>query len=278
MKQYSKLVLTALLALTSFTAYAGDFCFSPGRSCNVSSGGGSGACCDNNGYLFGYGGFAFSSEVTSRLLNPFTGPYPDGSGFYGEQEPPTEDWSLGGGYIVGAGAGVRSSFLCGSRFEIEGLYTENDVDRIFLPAFTAAASADGLFPGGPAGGFDLQGANATISTTALMVNFLKEVPVGCATAYFGGGLGIASTEVDFTFNNGARTFYGSDRDYALAHQFIVGADLPVSDCLSLFLQYKLFNAGDIEVQCPGAGRGFDKFAEFESFYRSHLVFGARFYY
>lgn len=269
MKLYSKVILTAFIALTSFTAYAGDFCFSPGRSCNVQPNGG---CCDNNGYLFGYGGFSFSSDFAARLLDLQT---LQNNLIFDGRTPladidaiaPNEQLHLDSGFIIGAGAGVRSCFLGGSRFEIEGLYTENDISSIVSPAFTNAFGV--AIPGRTITDLDGQ-----FSTTAVMVNFLKEIPVGCATAYVGGGFGLATTESDVSFNGD----FVSDRDFSLAHQFIVGADLPVADCLSLFLQYKLFNRGDVTLNCPSGVPGIVKTAEFEGSYQSNLVFGARFFY
>lgn len=251
-----KLILNSILAVfffaTSMAANAGDFCF----SCDKRGG----ACCNNNGYLFAYGGISFSDEFTTNILNLAdvqTGLI--GAGFAPADVAglaANEDFELDSGFIIGGGAGVRSCFLGGSRFEIEGLFTENDI--------LAITNGGNRFT-------DLDG---EVSTAALMVNFLKEIPVGCVVGYVGGGVGIANVESSLTFQGDTV----NDSDFGFAHQFIAGADLPVSDCLSLFLQYKLFNHGDVNLLCPSGVPGVTKFAEFEGRYQSNLVLGARFHF
>lgn len=261
MKTYFKIVLILVLAIGAFVADAGDFnyCYTPGRDCSATKGCGK---CDNHGYAFVYGGYSFTWETQGFFPFAITdAPYFD---------PPSETYETSEGYIVGAGVGISSQFICGSRFEIEGLYTKSDVNRVLL--------------GGTYNGAELTGVDSAFSTSAMMVNFLKEFHIGCVTAYAGAGIGIAATELDFKWNG----FYGSDTDYSFAHQFIVGADFPVSDCMSLFLQYKLLGIGDVNFECPGgyvpAGANNavpgtlrpSKYVEMESYYSSHLVMGARF--
>ena len=107
-----------------------------------------------------------------------------------------------------------------------------------------------------------------------MFNFLKEIPIGCVTGYVGGGVGIASVDSELNFQGD----FVSDEDFGFAHQFIAGADFPVSDCFSIFLQYKLFNSGDVNLLCPTGVPGITKFAEFEGDYQSSLSLGARFHF
>lgn len=252
MKLYSKLIISAILGFASFAAHAGDYCFTSGRDCDVDSGCDTG-CCDNAGYLFAYGGISFLDSLNTKVLNPdfvFNNT--------GSPVSRTETFDLDTGFIIGGGAGVRSCFLGGTRFEIEGLYTENDYDSVTLNDF----------------GTRFQDLRGDYSTAAVMVNFLKEIPIGCFTGYVGGGFGLAQTESDLEFLG--QTV--SDTDFSLAHQFIVGADVPVSDCLSLFIQYKLFNGGDVDLLCPTGVAGVTKLAQFEGEYNSNLVFGARFFY
>lgn len=124
------------------------------------------------------------------------------------------DLDADGGFLVGGGAGIYSDLFCGSRFEFEALYSESDF-----------ATTNNVLTG-------------ESETYALMVNALKEIPFGCVTGYVGAGIGYAWNEIS---SGGV-----SDDDGAFAYQLIVGGDLPVTDCISLFAQYKLLGIGDTD--------------------------------
>lgn len=168
-------------------------------------------------YFFGYGGFDSGAHYDT------TGNF-DSPGFYdyskGEWCPnPTDipiNFDLQNGWTVGGGAGVYSGLLGGSRFEIEGFSTQNDNGYLSYSGFELPAS------------FEIQ-------TLAVMFNLLKEVPLGQtgATAYFGGGVGYATT----TFHGDIDTIEYDDEDSGFAWQLIAGVDFPVTESLSLFTQY-----------------------------------------
>ncbi len=274
MKVYSKIILTLALSLSPLAAMAGDFVYSPNRSCKVPMASAP-ITCDNNGYLFGYGGFSFShgrdvhfpfvkGATSSRGIPPYDG-------------PETERWeSDGHSFIYGGGVGVRSAFLGGSRFEIEGLVTRNDYD-----VYANGAKLD-------FSAFGYGDLHADVDTKAIMFNLLKEFPLGHCTGYVGGGLGVAMVDVDTKLVNSGDTgvsVYGSDVDMAFAAQIIAGVDVPVTECCSLFFQYKMLSVSSIDISCasapifnPSTGTYVniaDKYASFDSYIQHNMVFGAR---
>ncbi len=221
-----KAYITTLLALCAFSAVQAGEPYCPPACKNPVT------CCDNTGYIFAYGGVSYLDEhtVTDGVGGTLTGEY-----------------DFGDNFIFGAGVGVRSDFLCGTRFEIEGLWQNRDNP--------SAVS--------------LNGVNATgiidtdVSVQAVMLNILKEVNMGCITAYAGAGIGMAT--VEYTTNFAAIT----EEDTVLAYQLILGAERPVSDCLSLFAQYKLLGVTEQEYN----GVIFD--VSGDSFITHNLVFGAK---
>ncbi len=195
-----KINITALLALVAFpfaAAKAGEVCVIASKApiaCKET-------ICSKTGYIFGYGGILFGQENEVDL---------GGINF---------DFDYDDGFIAGGGAGIYSDLFCGSRFEIEGIYANSDLDTVSFGGVPAAAIGE-------------------TETYAVMFNVLKEIPFGCITGYVGGGLGYAWT--DFSVGG------FSDEDGAFAYQFIAGADLPLTDCLALFVQYKLLGIGDTD--------------------------------
>jgi len=167
-----------------------------------------------NGYVFGYGGVSFGSS----WLN--TGAF-DSYEFCGCTAPTFDpynvpmEWDTETGHTIGGGIGKYSGLWGGSRFELEYSYLSNQVDRLQWA------------------GFDMP-ADFTLETKALMVNYLKEVPLGCATGYFGGGLGYAWTSMHGTTG----TVEYNDRDGGFAWQFIAGIDVPITERLTFFTQYR----------------------------------------
>ena len=83
-----------------------------------------------------------------------------------------------------------------------------------------------------------------------MVNFLKEIPLGGVTGYIGGGIGYGN--VDLTLGG-----IVNQDDSAIAYQFIAGGDVPISDCLDLFLQYKLLGFDETEYNFGGSRQSAD---------------------
>lgn len=174
------------------------------------------------GYIFAYGGA--SSGVTVDGNEPIF--------------PSNEIVDITGGYLVGGGVGAYSGLLGGSRFEIEGLWAHNDIGRI------RSDILDGR-------GFINFGFRGQINTRALMVNVLKEIPIhNRVVGYIGAGIGAAETNINiaepFEQRGFARGF--SETDLALAYQFIAGIDVPISERMALFLQYKALGIGQTEYQ------------------------------
>ncbi|MDF1656207.1 MAG: hypothetical protein P1U58_01275 [Verrucomicrobiales bacterium] len=174
------------------------------------------------GYIFAYGGVF--GEVTVKGNEPIF--------------PSNEIIDMDGGYLVGGGAGAYSKFLGGSRFEIEGLSAQNDIGRI------RSDILDGR-------GFINFGFRGQINTRAMMVNVLKEIPIhNGIVGYVGVGVGAAETDINiaepFQQRGFARGF--SETDLALAYQFIAGVDLPISERMAIFLQYKALGIGQTEYE------------------------------
>jgi opacity protein-like surface antigen len=188
---------------------------------------------ENTGYVFAYGGGSFLGDFT---------------GFNFRDNDPYNLTTEDAGLMVGGGVGVYSCFLGGSRFELEGLYSESNITN------------QDLFLGLPSTG--------DVKIKASMVNLLKEIPLGCLTGYVGGGAGVA--EVEFFERYAGLNIADGSRDNALAWQLIAGVDLPVSERLSLFTQYKLIGIGETDHSLQ-----FNADVTMDAFTTHHLVLGAR---
>ncbi len=131
------------------------------------------------------------------------------------------------GYTVGGGLGVRSQLLGGSRLEIEGFYTENDVN------------------GGSLGGNAFPAASGTFETAGFHFNVIKEFDMGAIRPYAGVGLGYASVSAE-------NVAYGpinfSDSDGAFSWQVIVGLEADLTEAAALFIEYNYNQVGDISLQ------------------------------
>ena len=196
---------------------------------------------DPTGYIFAYGGA--NSGLTVDGNEPVF--------------PSNEIVDIDGGYIAGGGAGTYSQWLGGSRFEIEGLWAHNDIGRI------RSDILDGR-------GFINFGFRGQITARALMVNFMKEIPIhNGIVGYVGAGVGGAETNINiaepFEPQGFARGF--SETDLALAYQFIAGIDIPLSERMAIFFQYKALGLGETEYQ----------FLDFniDPYFTHNVVFGAR---
>lgn len=216
-----KIILLAFALISPSLQAGGSYC--PPACSPGSVGGGN---CGNTGYIFAYGGISFLDSLNAEL--------------HGE----TFSHDIDSGYIIGGGVGLRSCFLGGSRFEIEGLLKENDVQPW----------------GGP-----LDGATAQIQTSAILFNVIKEIPIGCVTGHIGGGFGWSTNDLHYQ-SGGASA---SDSHSQLAYQFVAGVDYAVSDCISLFAQYKLLRSGDGDYDITGSTLWLDEH------WSNNVVFGAR---
>jgi len=175
-----------------------------------------------NGYVFGYGGFTFGSSWENTGAFDITDPaWQDHCPQDLHTTPLFDpqniemDWDTESGWSFGGGIGKYSGLFGGSRFELEGTYLTNEVNSLSYAGFTLPANFD-------------------LSTKAAMVNYLKEVPIGGATGYFGGGVGWGWTTMDGDIDT---IEYDSSSD-GFAWQLIAGIDIPVTERLALFTQYR----------------------------------------
>lgn len=165
------------------------------------------------GYVFGYGGWDSGADWDTNAS--FEDPYFNPFGYGAEGFP--IDWDMNNGWTAGGGVGAYSKLLGGSRFEIEGSYTSNEVGDLKYAFFDLPADFE-------------------IKTANVMFNMLKEVPFGKrgAAGYFGGGVGYHTTKMEGDISH---TLY-SDSDSGFAWQLIAGVDIPVTERLALFMQYR----------------------------------------
>ena len=179
------------------------------------------------GYVFGYGGIDFGASYDTMVAFDLDQQWmrhcpPGYTGHYGFD--PTAipiDFDLNNGWTAGGGVGKYSGLFGGSRFELEGSYTSNNVGQLSYANFNLPA-------------------DFRISTKAVMFNMLKEIPLGHATGYVGGGLGYASTSMVGDID----TIEYDDSDGGFAWQFIMGIDIPITDRLALFTQYRYMVLSD----------------------------------
>ncbi len=190
-------------------------------------------------YAFGYGGLDFGAgyETTGRFD-------------YIATEIPI-DFDLKNGWTAGGGLGVYSGLLGGSRFEVEGSYTANDVGYLTYTGFQLPADFE-------------------MTTAAVMFNILKEIPLGQdgAVGYFGGGVGFAETEM----NGNIDTIQYSDSSGGFAWQLIAGVDFPVTERLAIFMQYRYMVLSDRDFTTDF---GDFTFVTDEKPYSSAVMVGAR---
>ncbi len=214
--------LVALVAM-ALPAFAGEVCL-PDPVCSSKK----------TGYIFAYGGVTFGYDIDADLdIPPILGQLLLGQSSIGL------DGELDEGFIIGGGVGIHSCFAGGTRFEFEGLHSSSDFDR-------GSASV-----GGATFGAALDG---DMEINAFMANIVKEFPRDGFTPYIGAGLGFASVE----WNLEAFGFGLQADDTTLAYQFKAGVDVPVSDCFTIFGEYKLLGITDTDysIILPISGDGF----------------------
>lgn len=165
------------------------------------------------GYIYGYGGIDFGADYqTTGIFD---------CGCHPGVETPI-DFELDNGWTGGLGMGAYSGILGGSRFEIEGSYTSNNVGGLYYTGFILPAHFE-------------------MKTKAAMFNMLKEIPLGGATGYVGGGVGYATT----TMKGDMDTINYNDRDSGFAWQLIMGIDIPITERLAIFTQYRYMVLSDM---------------------------------
>jgi opacity protein-like surface antigen len=174
------------------------------------------AASEATGYVFAYGGSSLGLSTSSSLLDP--GPaIPFGA-------------DLDDGLIVGFGTGFYSNLFGGSRFEMEALLSSADYRSLTFAGFDVPILGE-------------------MRTQGLFLNILKEFPLGNAMAYAGGGLGIGTVEASFlTLTPGGEgpgdVIAVESKGTGLAYQLKAGIDIPVSDRVAIFGEYKLIGLSD----------------------------------
>ncbi|MDF1755747.1 MAG: outer membrane beta-barrel protein [Verrucomicrobiales bacterium] len=187
---------------------------------------------EHSHYAFVFGGYSFNDDFDPQLAG--------GIGSF--------EFNMDSGWNIGAGVGIKHGCM---RFEIEGLYEKTKIKSATInvptpppppPPPPPVPMVDPDFDGDVMVGSD-------VVIKAAMFNILKEFPLGCVTGYIGGGLGIASFGVDSEL--GTINFF--DSDTAMALQFIAGVDVPVTECISLFTQYRLLTIDEVDLESVGVG-------------------------
>lgn len=181
------------------------------------------------GYFFGYGGIDFGAswDTTGAFHDPAAWLENCPPGLLHNGNPPFDpsaipiNFDLDNGWTAGGGVGAYSGLFGGSRFELEGSYTNNEVGHLRYAGFALPADFE-------------------IATKAVMVNYLKEVPLGGATGYIGGGIGYAWTSM----TGDIATIEYDSSDAGFAWQFIMGIDIPITERLALFTQYRYMVLSD----------------------------------
>lgn len=203
------------------------------------------AASEATGYVFAYGGLSLALSTNSIVTDPDFGDAP-------------LDHDLDDGLIVGFGIGFYSDLFGGSRFEMEALLSSSDYSSL---AIDGGTNNDG--------GINLP-ILGEMKTQGIFLNVLKEFPLGNAMAYAGGGLGIGTVESSFLTViplQGPTAFHSQGT--VLAYQLKAGIDIPVSDRVAIFGEYKLIGLSD------RSGTFLELQQETDGFVSNHFVVGGR---
>ena len=198
------------------------------------------AASEATGYFFAYGGLSLGLSTNSFVTAPVTAPISGNA-------PVEQD--LDDGLIGGFGIGFYSDLFGGSRFEMEALLSSADYSSLTAEEVKLPILGD-------------------MKTQGIFLNVLKEFPLGNAMAYAGGGLGISTVESYFL----AATEEGppiNNQGTVVAYQLKAGIDIPVSDRVAIFGEYKLIGLSDRS----GTFGEFQQ--EIDGFVSNHFVVGGR---
>lgn len=147
------------------------------------------------------------------------------------------------GYALSSFIGFRKSENL--RFEGEFTFRRNDGEELSFN------NVDRAFAG------------AGTESYSLLANVLYDIPTSSAiTPYVGVGAGIGFLENDFVY--GPARF--QDKDTAFVYQGIIGASLPVSDKIELFVDGRYFAASGVDfVRTSPADSGVSLDSEYDNY-------------
>lgn len=120
------------------------------------------------------------------------------------------------GWTFGGSVGYKFNYAW--RAEVEGSYHRNKVDQ--FRTGTAGVSGDGR-----------------LSTLAIMGNVYYDILISRFIPYIGGGVGAARVKADYRD-------IGSDKDWVLAWQLMIGVSYVVVDNLRVRVGYRFFATED----------------------------------
>lgn len=160
-------------------------------------------------YFFGYGGLNWMDDAEGITAD----------GVFGIDLETENGWGVGGGL------GLRSDWLGGTRFEVEGLHRANDVDDLLVND-VSFSTTDG-----------------EAELTGVSVNFVKELVWGSLYPYVGLGLGYGEMDVNLQSAGGGF----DDSSASFLWQVLVGLDFPWTKRTSLFLEYRYMPISDFDL-------------------------------
>lgn len=129
-------------------------------------------------------------------------------------------FDTGFGFLGAIGGQFAGDF----RGELELGYRTNDIDRIHVDGLGSAPI------------------NGDVTSVSLMVNLIKDIPLGAGfTPFFGGGVGMANVEADISG-------LGSEDDNVFAYQLFVGGGIGLAPNVLLDLQYRYFATSDPDFE------------------------------
>lgn len=211
------------------------------------------ASAESGPYVGVSGGLALSEN--SENLGDFTGTVPATPDFGEIPNGTPLGWNTDfeDGFAIGGQVGY--AFENGLRVELEGSYTEYDVNRHFgLTAGganidnvdVAVLTRGAADPANPTVGAVIADGRGSVSNLGFFGNIYYDINAGGGFKPFvGGGLGFQSTDVRY-IPSGVPVGEGSDESFA--YQLMAGASFDVSEKFQIFGQYTYrANTGRAEI-------------------------------
>lgn len=118
---------------------------------------------------------------------------------------------------------IGGEFAGDFRGELELGYRSNDIDRLHIDGFGSAS------------------VGGDVTTISLMVNLIKDFPLGTGfTPFIGAGIGMANIEAEIRFAG----LSDKEDDNVFAYQFFAGGGIDLAPNVKLDLQYRYFATSD----------------------------------